>query len=154
MYATVSFGRPFIDHTDLSSRIIAILLLVKDARGKDIGIFLISGYSPIGAANEEVWSDYLNKLDIIMSRKRTSDVFIIGCDCNSSLGTSNRDSEAIFKNSIGKFGLPHRNLFGVRFMIFLENCNLLALSTYYRKKLYATWTNPRSKLPHQIEHMY
>ena len=140
-------------HTDLGSRLIAIRLSVKDARGKDIGIFLISAYSPIGAANEDVWSDYLNKLDIIMSRKRNSDVLIIGCDCNSSLGTTNRESEAMFKNSIGKFGLTHRNLSGVRFMTFLETRNLLALSSYYRKKLYATWTNPRSKLPHQIDHV-
>eukprot|EP00111_Clytia_hemisphaerica_P001918 TCONS_00005396-protein len=31
-------------HVDLGSRIIAIRLLVKDARGKDIGIFLVSAY--------------------------------------------------------------------------------------------------------------
>ena len=88
-----------------------------------------------------------------MSRKRNSDVLIIGCDCNSSLGTSKWDSEAMFKNSIGKFSLTHRNLSGVRFMTFVETRNLLTLSTYNRKKSYATWTNPRSKLPHKIDHV-
>ena len=140
-------------HTDLGSRIIAIRMLVKDANGKDIGIFLVSAYSPIGAANEDTWSEYMSKLDIIMSRKRNSDVLIIGCDCNSSLGTASYENDSIYKGSIGKFGIIHRNLSGIRFMTFLETRNLLALSTYFRKKSYATWSHPRSKLSHQIDHI-
>ena len=90
-------------YTDQGSRIIAIQMLVKDAKGKDIGIFLISAYSPIGAASNDIWSDYMSRLDIIMSRKRNSDVLIIGCDCNSSLGTTSLGNDAMFKSSIGKF---------------------------------------------------
>eukprot|EP00111_Clytia_hemisphaerica_P024268 TCONS_00071555-protein len=31
--------------------------------------------------------------------------------------------------------------------------SLVACSTYFRKKNYATWRHPRSKLPHQIDHI-
>jgi len=37
-------------HGDFRSRIIAVRLLVKDAKGKDIYLFLVS-YSPIGAVS-------------------------------------------------------------------------------------------------------
>ena len=55
--------------------------------------------------------------------------------------------------SIGRFGLPHRNHAGIRFATFLEINNLVACSTYFRKKNYATWRHPRSKLQHQIDHI-
>ena len=56
-------------------------------------------------------------------------------------------------SSVGKFGLPHCNHAGTRFSTFLEINSLVACSTYFRKKNYATWRHPRSKLPHQIDHI-
>lgn len=35
---------------------------------------------------------------------------------------------------------------------FLEVNSYTALTTYFKKKSYATWTHPRSKKPHQIDH--
>ncbi|XP_066912448.1 uncharacterized protein [Clytia hemisphaerica] len=55
-------------------------------------------------------------------------------------------------NSIGKFGLKHRNNAGIRFSTYLETNSLVALTTYFQKNDYVTWTHPRSKLPHQIDH--
>ena len=34
----------------------------------------------------------------------------------------------------------------------LETSNLIAVTTYFQKKHYTTWSHPRSKLPHQIDH--
>jgi len=31
--------------------------------------------------------------------------------------------------------------------------DLIALSTYFRKKNFVTWSHPRSKMPHQIDHI-
>ena len=36
---------------------------------------------------------------------------------------------------------------------YLEIKNLVAATTYYKKNNYTTWTHPRSKLPHQIDHI-
>ena len=53
--------------------------------------------------------------------------------------------------SIGPFSLTHCNRAGVYFNIYLEVNNLVAVTTYYKKNDYRTWTYPRSKLPHQID---
>ena len=55
--------------------------------------------------------------------------------------------------SIGPFGLTHQNRAGLRFNTYLEVNNLVAVTTYYKKNDYRTWTHPKSKLPHQIDHI-
>ena len=55
--------------------------------------------------------------------------------------------------SIGPFCFTHRNRAGVRFNTYLEVNNLVAVTNYYKKNNYTTWTHPRSKLPHQIDHI-
>lgn len=140
-------------HKDFGSRILAIRLLMKDTKGNDIGIYLMSAYSPIGSAPDDVWEDYLENFITCLERKRASDVLIVGCDCNSSMGINLTPTQSYNKPSIGRFGMEHRNRAGIRFSTFLETHNLLALSTYFRKKSYATWNHPRSRLPHQIDHI-
>ena len=53
--------------------------------------------------------------------------------------------------SVGPFGLPHSNESGSRLRSFLETNSYVAATTYFKKKD-ATWTHPRSKKPHQIDH--
>ena len=40
-------------HTDLGARIIAVRLLLRDHQNRDLGVFLVSAYAPIGNAPEE-----------------------------------------------------------------------------------------------------
>ena len=82
-----------------------------------------------------------------------NDILIVGIDSNSSSGVNQNNEKTSVMNSVGKFGLPHVNNAGVRFSSYLEANFLVALTTYYKKKNYVTWTHPRSKLPHQIDHM-
>ena len=56
-------------------------------------------------------------------------------------------------SSVGSFGLTHYNAAGIRFTTFLETNHLVACSTYFQKNNYTTWRHPRSKLPHQIDHI-
>ena len=46
-----AFG--YVIHQDLGARIIGIRLLVQDMQKRDVGLFLISAYAPIGIADEE-----------------------------------------------------------------------------------------------------
>ena len=69
------------------------------------------------------------------------------------MGINLSPTQSLGKASSGRFGMEHRNRAGIRFLTFLETHNLLALSTYFRKKSYATWNHPRSRLPHQIDHI-
>jgi len=138
-------------HNDLGSRIIAIRLSVKDSRNKVVGLFLVSAYAPVGAASQFEWDNFLNKLEQCIRRKPARDILLIGCDTNSSLGIQRREGDE--KSSVGRYGLPHKNNAGTRFQTFLEVNRLIAATTYFRKKNYATWSHPRSKLPHQIDHI-
>ena len=116
-------------------------------------MIIVSAYSPIGTAPDDVWDSYLDNLVTCFERKRASDILIIGCDSNSSMGINLSPTQSLGKASSGRFGMEHRNRAGIRFLTFLETHNLLALSTYFRKKSYATWNHPRSRLPHQIDHI-
>ena len=136
-------------YNEFGARIIAIRLTTKCN-----SIFLISAYAPVGVADEYLWEDFLINLETCISKKHRDDILIIGCDSNSSMGVSQLiENERKFDmNSIGKFGLSHRNNAGIRFSTYLETNSLVALTTYFRKKSYRTWTHPRSKLQHQIDH--
>ena len=140
-----------IVHNDLGARIIAVRLLVNDNMKNEVGLFVISAYAAIRNANQKLWNNLIEKLEICISRKHNCDILVIGCDTNSSIGTSNKCSKYSSVRSIGPFSLKHCNRAGVYFNIYLEVNNLVAVTTYYKKNDYRTWTHPRSKLPHQID---
>ena len=142
-------------HDDLGARILAVRLLVRDDRKKEVGIFLVSAYAPIGCADQSHWDDFMEKPDNCIARKLKDDIFVIGADTNSSLGIANNQNNqdaSNQKNSLGNFGLPHVNNAGLRFNSYLETNSMVALTTCYQKRSYGTWIHPRSKLPHQIDH--
>ena len=114
---------------------------------------MISAYAPVGNVNQKLLDNFIEKLEICITRKQPSDVLVIVCDTNSSIGTSNKHTNYGSVRSIGPFGLTHRNRAGVHFNIYLEVNNLVAVTTYYKKNNYATLTHLRSKLPHQIDHI-
>ena len=136
-------------HQDLGPRVIAVRLLLKDIHNKDVGVFVISAYAPIGEAPGQHWEDFFNNLTACMSRKRSSDILVIGCDCNSSMGVNN--SKDI--SPIGKFGITHVNESGKRLLTYLAIQELKVTTTCFQKKRYGTWMHPRSKKLHQIDHI-
>ena len=142
-----------ISHNDLGARLVVVRLLVKDAENREVGLFLISAYAPIGSADNNVWNDFFVSLDQCIARKQRSDILLIGADTNSSMGyKENTDNLAINQHPLGNFGLRHSNNSGERFANYLAVNNLLALCTFFRKPQYGTWLHPRSKLLHQIDH--
>ena len=140
-------------HNDLGARVIGARLLVKDNWNNDVGLFLISAYAPIGRAKQYLWDDFMETLEKCIRRKRPGDILLIGCDSNSSSGTSSNHENIDGTKSVGKFGLPYVNHSGIRFRAYMELNHLTLLSTHFKKRTYTTWINPRSKKPHQIDHM-
>jgi len=85
--------------------------------------------------------------------KLKGDLLVICCDCNFSLESSQeiRGTGTVMQ-SIGTFGLKHRNKAGIRLLTFIE----ISKNNYHlilEKKCYTTWRHPRSKLPHKIVYM-
>ena len=139
-------------HKEFGDRILAITLLVKDLTNRDIGIYLVSAYAPIGNADQRTWDNFLANLEKCIDNKPKNDILVIGCDCNSSLGTHLGKRVGNCMQSVGPFGLHHRNRSGIRLLTFLEINSLVATTTYFRKKNYVTWRHPRSNLLHQIDY--
>lgn len=136
-------------HTDLGARVMAVRLLLKDRKNKDVGVFLISAYAPVGNASDDVWDVYFDQLDRCMGRKQNDDILVIGSDCNSSLGYAKEENDG----PLGCYGLQHTNDSGRRFLSFLAINNLAVTTTRFKKKNYSTWIHPRSKKQHQIDHI-
>ena len=135
-------------YNDHGARVIGVRLLLKDYEGKDIGVFLVSAYAPDSGKSEEIWEDYIDQLEACISRRKACDILVIGTDTNASMGVSELEGSAI-----GPFGLKHINEAGRKMKNFLSTSNLLATSTYFRKRNYGTWQHPRSKKLHQIDHI-
>ena len=135
-------------HIEYGARIIAIRLCIKDKHKRDVGVFLVSAYAPVGNAPDNVWDDYLERFTNCINKRRNDDILIIGSDCNASVGCATDNDNG----PLGKFGLSHRNPAGIRFLTHLAIHELKVSTTCFTKKLYATWTHPRSKNKHQIDH--
>ena len=133
-------------HNKYGGRVIAVRLLVQDSQCRNLYLFLVSAYAPVGNADQSIWEEYLRNLDNCINQKRTNDILIIGSDTNSSMGCSNDNT------CLGAFGISYVNECGRRFASYLAINNLIAATTCFRKKSYGTWIHPRSKSVHQIDH--
>ena len=61
-----------IVYNDLGARITAVRLLVNDYMKNEVGLFLISAYAPIGYADQKLWDNFIEKLEVCKSRKHPS----------------------------------------------------------------------------------
>jgi len=126
--------------------------MCQDMRGKNIGIFLVSAYAPIGVATNNIWKDFLGNLERCIRNKPKSDILLIGCDCNSYLGIC-YGRNLMKKNQPLGSSVYHIAMVQVfAFLTLFETINLVTITTYFRKRKYTTWSHPNSKLPHQIDH--
>ena len=133
-------------HNKYVGRVIAVRLLVQDTQCRNLYLFLVSAYAPVGNSDQSIWAEYLRNLDNCINQKRTKDILVIGSDTNSSMGSSNGNT------CLGTFGISYVNESGRRFASHLAINNLIAATTCFRKKSYGTWIHPRSKNVHQRDH--
>ena len=130
-------------HQNFGARVLAVRLLMRDVQQRDVGLFIVSAYAPVGNADEQVWDDYFQNLSDCIARKPNNDILIVGSDTNSSMGVI--DNTIDYHRQLGRFGLKHRNNAGERFSSYLAINNLVALTTCFRKSQYGTWVHLRSK---------
>ena len=146
-------------HNDLGSRVMAIRMRVIDpTTGKHLGIYMISAYAPASDASEDIKLEFEDSLVTSISRRHFGDILIICADANASLGRSNFTSKQnntdTISSAIGPHEFNHVNAAGRRLRSFLELHDLAALSSFFKKKHYGTWQHPRSKLQHQLDHIF
>ena len=135
-----------IVHDVHGSRVLAIRLKVKDRQNRDIFIFLVSAYAPIGKADQTEWDEYFSNLSDCLDKKHETDILILGTDTNSSMGCSPE------YDCLGRFGIDYVNEAGRRLASYLSMSQMVALTTCFQKPAYGTWVHPRSNRKHQIDH--
>ena len=75
---------------------------------------------------------------------------------NASIGRGklNDNDNDIDSSMVGSFGIERTNDAGRRLRVFMETHQIAALSTFFNKRYYSTWTHPVSKCAYQIDHIF
>ena len=136
-------------------RILAIRLLALDPKGKEVKLFLVSAYAPVGAAPKDEREQYAGDLQRCINACAKDEVLIIGADVNASCGVRSIHDDPSSPGSDkvrGPFGNAHENAAGQELCSFMGANELCIPSTFFQHKEYSTWQHPCSKLWHQIDH--
>ena len=134
---------------DLGARVMAVTLsLDSDNNGKTVDVFIVSSYAPTSTHSEVEWEAYYDALSAALARRPPNAIVIsIGADTNASIGRgklSDNDND-IESSVVGSFGIERTNDAGRRLRVFMETHQIAALSTFFNKRYYSTWTHPVSK---------
>jgi hypothetical protein len=119
-----------------SARVIGTRLLLKDDKGGDLGVHLISAHAPDSGEKLEVWEAWLDELEDYIGRKMAGDMLVIGMDANAALGV--RKASDSDNWCTGWHGLHRVNPVGLRLQSFLMRLRLVAATTCMQKKRYGT----------------
>jgi hypothetical protein len=136
-------------------RIIATRLETQDAHGKDVTVFLASAYAPTGTAPANERAKYFEDLQRCTDSCKPHEVLVVCSDTNASCGIRSKhdDPQVPGRDQVrGPFGAPYQNNAGRELVQHLALNELCLPTTHFKKHTYCTWTNPGSKLGHQIDH--
>jgi exonuclease III len=137
-------------------RIIATRLRIIDNASRPLMIFLVSAYSPTGAAPQAEREEYAAQLQQCINSCRKGEVLVIGTDANASPGIRSKHDnkyEAGRDQVRGPFGANYQNKAGRELINLLGRNELCLANTFFKKRRYCTWTNPCNKLGHQLDHI-
>jgi len=134
------------------------MVVIDPTTGKHIDIYVVSAYAPTSHASEDTKLEFKDSLATSISRRHFEDILIICADMNASLDRRNfnfkRNNSDILTLAIGPHGFNYVNVAGLRLRSFLEIHDLAALSSFFKKQYFGTWQHPRSKLQHQLDHIF
>ena len=134
-------------------RVIAARLQVSTggATRSSRGVFLLNSYAPTSGHSDQEWDDYYSDVTSVLQRMQQGDLLVWCTDGNASIGRGTAGSAR--GAAVGPHGLDRVNAAGRRLLTFLELHELYALTTHFRKNIYGTWWHPRSRRPHQLDHI-
>ena len=115
-----------METAQVSSRVIAICMMINDHQKRENGLILISAHAPIGANSDEVWTSFFEDYDAALKLCKINDTILSGMDGKSSMGTNDG-------NVCGPFGIPHTNDAGRRMHSFLLIRGLTTATTFFQK---------------------
>ena len=140
-------------------RVIATRLSLSDNEGREVVVFLVSAYAPIGAAASEERAEYAQHLQACINECKEHELLVIGTDANAAVGVRSRhdDPHAPGRDEVrGQFGIEHQNNAGRELCGMLGTNELCLPSTFFQQTpgTYGTWKHPCSGLWHQCDHAH
>jgi len=135
------------------NRILAAHLRTKDAKGKPLQLFVVMGYTPTFQHTQEEREEFQQSLDDCMADIGKDEIPVMGLDANAQLGTAASGTAGRLGEGGRKGGVLQEEdelwsgVFG-HLLISL----LCAPFTWFGHKNYQTWTNPRWKTKHTLDH--
>ena len=60
-------------------------MLMKDSDDREVQLFLISAYAPVGTDPQEKCDKFFDSLDAVIQKSSTEDFLVVGVDANSSM---------------------------------------------------------------------
>jgi hypothetical protein len=136
-------------------RIIATRLELQDTYDKPFNIFIASAYAPTSNATADERTQFANDLQRCINVCGKHEVLVMCADTNASCGIRSKHDdpfEAGRDQVRGPHGTPYQNNAGRELVSHLATNQLCLPTTYFKKRTYCTWTNPCSKVGHQIDH--
>ena len=137
-------------------RIIAIRLKLVSKKGiVGTQIYLVSAYAPDSGKSQQEKDEYNIQLQLCIDNCKGYELLVIGTDTNSSVGVRGKHDDLYAPDHDkvrGSFGLAHENKAGQELCATLGINGLCLPATFFQKKHYSTWFNPRSKKGHQLDH--
>ena len=124
--AMTVWGQSGMEIAWVSSRLIAIRMMISDHQNLENDLILISAYAPIGVESDEAWTSFFADYDTALKMCKLNDTLIAGMDGNLSMGTNDR-------NICGPFGVPHINDAGRIMHSFLSIRGLTMTTTFFQK---------------------
>ena len=138
-------------------RIIAVRLQLEDSIGKPLSLYIASAYAPDSSRPQSEKDQFAEDLQCCFDARGDDDeiVPVICMDCNASIGIrKDNEDNGIGQDRVrGKFGILHENAAGHELHAMMAINEMCAVTTFFKKREYATWYHPASKKGHQIDHI-
>ena len=145
-------------HKHYGDRIFAIRLHWMDSKGKLVKFFLASAHAPTTNTPWTQRHDFYHLWQEMMAETASDEILVNGMDANAQLGVAPRARvqhgrwEGECSAVLGPYGLPRANPAGQEVLEICETHSLCAPMSFFRHRRYATWTHPRWRTQHHLDH--
>ena len=150
-----AFERAGYQKLIFGERIMATRLLFRDDKGQKVRFYLVNAYAPYDAGtvkSRKLIEAYYEELRSCLKMKEKDEILIGATDANASMGTRAPGSDEETPRVVGRFGNAHTNWAGDQLRDFCTEHTLCSPTTFFCKKEYNTWKNPRNRRGYQIDH--
>ena len=143
---TPQAAKSLIGWNPVSSRIITARFHTKIGKAT-----LIQCYAPTNEADDEVKTDFYERLQGVIDRIARKDLILLLGDFNAKVGSNNTSFETV----MGKHGIGEMNENGELFADFCSfNKLVIGGSVFPHKRVHkATWVSPDGRTENQIDHI-